>query len=281
MKDKDSFVLFRSFFQAIEEQPPDAFKKIVLSVAAYALDGVNPNLNDITLKMVFNFVKPIIDSSNKRWEETRIQRSEAGKLGGAPLGNQNAAKNKGSGDPTGNQNASKPDEEPEEPEPEASGEEAKNKQNQAKQPNACKNKQNQAKQAVNVNVSVPVSGSVNESVPVSVNADANASANGKEDAKEEGKTHADKIGGDGVAFEDSLFQEIKDLFIQHNKQFKSNQKEDQAIMTLIAKTKQQAPDNIKNFIIKKIQQFIDLRETKTIDAEQPLSPSILIKFQGW
>jgi hypothetical protein len=78
----DSFVFYRSFIQAIEDQPPDIFKKIIMSAAAYALDGTEPELNDSALKMAFSFMKPLIDSNNTKWEQTCNKRAENGRKGG-------------------------------------------------------------------------------------------------------------------------------------------------------------------------------------------------------
>jgi rubrerythrin len=89
---RDSFIFYRSFIQAIEDQPPDNFKKIIMATASYAMDGINPEVMDGTLKMAFNFMKPVIDSNNKKWEATRIARAVSGKKGG--LAKQANARNK-------------------------------------------------------------------------------------------------------------------------------------------------------------------------------------------
>jgi hypothetical protein len=91
---RDSFIFYRSFVQAIEDTSPDDFKAIVLAASAYALDGVEPDFSNSLLKMAFNFMKPLIDSNNSKWEEVRKKRVESGRLGGAKTGNQNARKNK-------------------------------------------------------------------------------------------------------------------------------------------------------------------------------------------
>ena len=79
---RDSFVFYRSFIQAIEDQPADDFKKIIMSAAAYALDGIEPELSDSAIKMALSFMKPLLDSNNARWEETRNKRAENGRKGG-------------------------------------------------------------------------------------------------------------------------------------------------------------------------------------------------------
>ena len=79
---RDSFVLYRSFIQAIEDQSPENFKAIIKTVSSYALDGITPESMDGSLKMAFNFMKPLIDSNNAKWEATRKKRAESGKKGG-------------------------------------------------------------------------------------------------------------------------------------------------------------------------------------------------------
>jgi rubrerythrin len=79
---RESFIFYRSFIQAIDDQPPDNFKKIIKAAASYALDGITPESMDGPLKMAFNFMKPLIDSNNAKWEVTRKKRSESGKKGG-------------------------------------------------------------------------------------------------------------------------------------------------------------------------------------------------------
>jgi predicted nucleic acid-binding Zn-ribbon protein len=79
---RDSFIFYRSFIKAIEDQPSDNFKEIIMAATSYALDGIKPELMDGSLKMAFNFMKPVIDSNNDRWETTRAKRAESGRQGG-------------------------------------------------------------------------------------------------------------------------------------------------------------------------------------------------------
>ena len=78
---RDSFVFYRSFINAIEELPPEEFKKIILATANYALNDIQPDIDGVN-KMAFNFMQPVIDSNNKKWDETRKKRAESGRKGG-------------------------------------------------------------------------------------------------------------------------------------------------------------------------------------------------------
>ena len=78
---RDSFIFYGSYVKALEELPPEGFKKIILAVADYALNDIQPDLDGVN-KMAFNFMQPVIDSNNKKWDETRKKRAESGRNGG-------------------------------------------------------------------------------------------------------------------------------------------------------------------------------------------------------
>lgn len=81
--ERDSFVFYKSFFEAIENCPVEQQRDIYRGIVLYALFGTMPEFEGVA-KVVFTLVKPQIDANNKRFLN--------GKKGGAPKGNQNARK---------------------------------------------------------------------------------------------------------------------------------------------------------------------------------------------
>lgn len=76
MEQREGFVFYRSFYEALEELPADTFKAVLSALARYALDGVEPELSGFE-KAAFLLMKPQIDANN--------QRRENGAKGGRPI----------------------------------------------------------------------------------------------------------------------------------------------------------------------------------------------------
>ena len=77
---RDSFVFYRSFFEAISLMPPEVQAEVYPALVEYALNGKEPKgLSDIA-QGVFILVKPNIDASIIRIENGK----KFGKLGGRP-----------------------------------------------------------------------------------------------------------------------------------------------------------------------------------------------------
>lgn len=77
---RDSFVFYRSFFEAISLMPPEIQTEVYPALVEYALNGKEPkDLSDIA-RGVFILVKPNIDASITRKENGK----RFGKLGGRP-----------------------------------------------------------------------------------------------------------------------------------------------------------------------------------------------------
>ena len=77
---RDSFVFYRSFFEAIKRMPIEVQTEVYPALIEYALDGKEPKgLSDIA-QGVFILVKPNIDASIARKENGK----KFGKLGGRP-----------------------------------------------------------------------------------------------------------------------------------------------------------------------------------------------------
>ena len=89
---RDSFVCYRSFKTALDQL--EANERLVMyeSIFNYALDGVEPKLSGGTSKIVWTFVKPLLDANWRKYRNG-CKGAPHGIKGGAPEGNQNA-KNK-------------------------------------------------------------------------------------------------------------------------------------------------------------------------------------------
>lgn len=72
---RDSIVFYRSFLEATEDLPAEDFKRCVMAILKYGLDGETPTTSGIE-KTIFIMAKPQIDVNNKRYEN--------GKKGGRP-----------------------------------------------------------------------------------------------------------------------------------------------------------------------------------------------------
>jgi hypothetical protein len=84
---RDSFVFYRSFFEAISLMPPEVQAEVYPALVEYALNGKEPKgLSDIA-QGVFILVKPNIDASITRIENGK----KFGKLGGRPTKKGNTA----------------------------------------------------------------------------------------------------------------------------------------------------------------------------------------------
>lgn len=63
---RDSFVFYRSFYNAIKKLSPEEFKNCLVAIADYALDGKEVETDGIE-RTVFELIKPQIDANNKRY----------------------------------------------------------------------------------------------------------------------------------------------------------------------------------------------------------------------
>ena len=91
---KDSFVFHKEWKDAIKELPDNVRLEVYEAVIEYGTSGtVRDNLSPMA-ELAFNFAKARLDRDEERYNEIRQKRSEAGKKGGARMGNDNAKKNK-------------------------------------------------------------------------------------------------------------------------------------------------------------------------------------------
>lgn len=137
----DSFIFYRSFYEAIEDFQPEEFKEAMMALMKYAFDGEESEVSGY-VKTFYKLVKPQIDANNGRRAN--------GQKGGAPAGNQNAKKQ-----PKNNLETTK--------QPTVDFE------NNSKQPNVNDND--------NVNVNDNLNANDNDNANVNVNVNANANDN--------------------------------------------------------------------------------------------------------
>lgn len=83
-KQRDSFVFYRSFFEAIEGVEAENQLPIYRAIAMYALDKKEPELTGFA-NVLWRLIRPQIDANWARYQN--------GCSGGAPMGNTNARKN--------------------------------------------------------------------------------------------------------------------------------------------------------------------------------------------
>jgi len=113
------------------------FREFIMGLAEYDKSGAFPKSNNAGFTMMFELLKTDLDFAKAKYEDIVEKRRKAGKLGGAPKGNKNAAGNRGGGAPRGNRNASgkeAPEDQADEPDPA--------KQTQAKQTKQAKQADN-------------------------------------------------------------------------------------------------------------------------------------------
>ena len=77
---KESVILYQSQMQMLEELPPDEFKKIVLSLFDYAVDGVIPDFtgcaDSLALIMSFKVIASQIDRDSAAYQKSCERQSE-------------------------------------------------------------------------------------------------------------------------------------------------------------------------------------------------------------
>lgn len=97
---RDSFVFYRSFFEAIEIQPKNVQADIYAAIFNYVFNDKLPEGLTSIAQSMFILIKPQIDANSQRYENGKLG-AEYGRLGGAPKGNQNARKKQPQNNPIG------------------------------------------------------------------------------------------------------------------------------------------------------------------------------------
>lgn len=98
MSDKQSFVFYRSFYEALSSLPDEVKGRLFDAICNYALNGAEPDFEGVE-KALFTLMRPQLDANAKRYEN--------GRKGGRPATNKDDKKTKTK--PNSNQNKTKPE----------------------------------------------------------------------------------------------------------------------------------------------------------------------------
>lgn len=82
---KESFVFYRSFYEALQNVPKKYRTEVYEAVFAYAFESREPSLTGVT-RALWELIKPQLDASERRYENAK-KGAEYGKLGGRPKKN--------------------------------------------------------------------------------------------------------------------------------------------------------------------------------------------------
>ncbi|MCT4088807.1 hypothetical protein HZP82_15615 [Elizabethkingia anophelis] len=93
---RDSFIFYRSFYEAIKELPRDIQGEVLTTIMEYGLEGVTTDNLKPVARAIFTLIKPILDANNQRF----VNGSKGGRK---PSNNQDETENK----PKGNQEETK------------------------------------------------------------------------------------------------------------------------------------------------------------------------------
>ncbi len=80
--ERDSFVFYRSFFEALRNVPKKYRSEVYDAVFAYAFESCEPSLSGVP-RALWELIRPQLDASQKRYENAK-KGAEYGKLGGRP-----------------------------------------------------------------------------------------------------------------------------------------------------------------------------------------------------
>lgn len=72
---RDSFIFYRSFYEAIKEIPEDAQLQVYKAISIYALEQEEIKLTGIS-KAIFSLVKPQLDANYKKYENGKQSKSK-------------------------------------------------------------------------------------------------------------------------------------------------------------------------------------------------------------
>lgn len=81
--ERDSFIFYRSFYEAIKDLPKDIRLEVFTAIMEYALYGRQPEDLKPFAKGIFTLIKPNIDVNTSKYENGK-KGAQFGKLGGRP-----------------------------------------------------------------------------------------------------------------------------------------------------------------------------------------------------
>lgn len=79
---KDSFVFYRSFYEALQNVPKKHRTEVYEAVFEYAFESREPSLSGVP-RALWELIRPQLDASQKRYENAK-KGAEYGKMGGRP-----------------------------------------------------------------------------------------------------------------------------------------------------------------------------------------------------
>lgn len=79
-EDKKSFVLYADLIHTIRKMPKDKAGELFLHILEYVND-LNPETDDLIIQLTFEPIKQQLKRDLIKWDQEKIQRSEAGKKG--------------------------------------------------------------------------------------------------------------------------------------------------------------------------------------------------------
>ena len=83
---RNSMVLYRGWYEAIKKQPPEDQYKYYAAIIDYALDGKEPNKDDIFACTLLEMARQPIDLNIKRWQDAQKGgRRKKGKTNDDPI----------------------------------------------------------------------------------------------------------------------------------------------------------------------------------------------------
>ena len=80
MKEKESFILYNSFYEPIKALKNEQLGKLLRAIFNYTING--EITQDSEIMVAFMFIKNQIDRDAEKWKDERNKRKEAGRLGG-------------------------------------------------------------------------------------------------------------------------------------------------------------------------------------------------------
>ena len=67
MSERNGFIFYRSFYEAIKELPAENQNELFLAICSYSFDFLEPELTGLS-KTIFTLIKPQLDANNRRFE---------------------------------------------------------------------------------------------------------------------------------------------------------------------------------------------------------------------